>query len=513
MALEDMFNKYLAPWEDSPGKGSRDVYMQDATGWGQENLGKYLWENEGDPWGVFDPNSVSSYLSSQKFESFPTPDDPRYGTEGYDNPSDPKFTRAGFTPSNFTGFTPQQLQSYLTTARENAPSYAIQNNDVMWMPEYKDINGRPMVSWGAQNSKDGFLDKVTQFAEPLMMSLFSPFAGPAYMAGAGATGAALEGAGAFGGEAFGAAANSAGAFGGSVAPWAAGAAGAGIGMPDFTSGVEGLAGTAGDFGLGASDLGVGGLDLSEFARPFDLNSIFDFPPTVGGYGNLSGYYPGDFTSSMLPGGANSPFGSAGGGMIDLSGGGMGSVTGTGMPSSFLQDLMSRFGNQKDLLKLGGSLVQNQINKKNNKQMMDAINQSRNAGFPFQNYQYLAQMWADPNKRYEMLQNNPAYRAAADYVKQAQMRRNAKTGDLDSGFGAATLASVLGQNAAAWDKQQFDQIAGITGMGFNNNDTTSRLAAALYPAMGANNVNNVANLMGALRANQGFFPDMLKTFFA
>ena len=523
--MEYDYTKYLAPWEDSPGKGSRDSYMQNANAWGEENLGTYIQQNWGDPYGIFDKTSVDDYWN--KFQQ----------VEGGSGEPMPKFTN----------FTLPQLQSYLD---RNKSGFDNRNNDAMWLPSFLEHGGSPYVSWGQVNAgKGGFFDRIDKYMPAVVGAALGGFASLAGAAGGAASGV---GEGVLGGllspegiaftqglpDAF-----NLGAFSG--IPEAA-AIGAGVGnslmpaavpelsMPNAVSGgvtaTSGLdnavtAGLAGTSGFGGPSLNFGAptgaelginpnvVDTTGFSQPFNLENIFDFQPTVGGYGNLSGYYPGDFTSSMLPGGSMSPFGSAGGGMVDLSGGGMGSVVGTGNQTSFLQDLMSRFGNMKDPLKLGASIAQQVVNKKNNKKMQDAINQSRSAGFPFQNYQHLAQMWSDPAQRYQMLQSNPAYKAAEDYVRQATARRNARTGDINSEFGAATMADALGRNASAWDKQMFDQIAQITGMGFNNNQVTSQLAAALYPQMSKNNNYSLASIGNAIAANQGFLPDMLKTFFS
>ena len=508
----DLYRKTTAPWEDSPGKGSRDQYVMPAAGWGASNIGKYLSDHDySDPYGIFDPESITRWKEKARIP----------GTPGVQGEGGWEATPDTFDPSTrFTEFTLPQLQSYLDRQRNDYLASGNQGNDAMWLPSYREIGGQPFVSTGEKTpSKAGFGDFLEQGL---------------YAAAAAAAGGAGSWAGGLGAGSMMPAAipelAAANAFPGGVTALS--------GMGNAVT--AGLAGTSGAAGLGAGidwsnldslieNVGSNSFELENLSNasnfmggssPFNLSNAFDFASDIlgpngftTGYGGLGGGYVGDFTASMLPGGSMSPFGATGGGMIDLSGGGMGSVLGTGNQGSFLENLMSRFGNQKDLLKLGGSLAQQLVNKKNNKRMMDAISQSRNAGFPFQNYQHLAQMWSDPAQRYQMLQSNPAYKAAEDYVKQAAMRRNARTGDLNSGFGAATMASVLGQNAAAWDKQQFDQIRDITGMGFNGNQVTSQLAASLYPQIAKNNMNTAGSIFDAIRSNQGFFPDMLKTFFA
>ena len=513
---------YYAPWEDSPGKGSRDFLMQDASEWGSKNLTSYLGGSWGDPYGIFNPEQVSAWKGKA---SAP------YNTgagEGFD---DSMFqpgrseTPFDFSGTPFTDFTNEQLAAYLAKLKGNAAGSKLGQGEVPFLPSLYNHNGQSMVSWGNQNSFDkgigGFLDQMMPAIVGAAIGGFTaPWGGMSGVGGAeGALGAAgFEGMSMPG---FG------GGMGMSVPAAELGAVGAGTAAGAGAFGALGSAAAEGA-GVGAG-LGVGsevgtfpgqaGVDMTGFSQPFSLDNAFNFASDIAGpngfttgYGGMGGGYVGDFTSSMMSGGSMSPFGAAGGGMIDLGSGGLGSVAGTGTPNSFLQQLMSRFGNMKDPLKLAASVAQQVVNKKNNKKMQDAITQSRQAGFPFQNYQYLAQMWADPAKRYEMLKASPAFQESQRYAQQAQARRNARTGDINSGFGAATIADTLGKNASAWDKQLFDQISKITGMDFNGNATSSQLAAQLYPQMGTNNMNTAGSIFDAVRSNQGFFPDMLKTFF-
>ena len=250
--------------------------MQDATGWGTENFGKYLLDNNGDPYGVFDPAAVSRFLEKARIPGAPGVP----GEGGWEAQPDTFDTNA-----QFTEFTLPQLQAYLTKTRERpsdpwaAAFYDMtaRNNDLMWMPEYRDVDGKPVVSWGKQNSEGGFLDKITPFVEnALALSGFAAPALGASIAGAAGAGAgALEAAGAFGGEALGAAANAAGAFGGSVAPWTAGAAAgagaaSGIDWSAIDEAINNLgqnAWEAENLGTAASVAEVAGTTLPTLPRP------------------------------------------------------------------------------------------------------------------------------------------------------------------------------------------------------------------------------------------------------
>lgn len=297
-----------------------------------------------------------------------------------------------------------------------------------------------------------------------------------------------------------------GAFGG------AGAAGGA--MPGFTSGLEGLTGTAGDFGASAADLGMGGAtagglglgsgsDLwTQLASDAgSLDQTFNINPADWGVQPEGGSW---FGGSMMP-------------PADPSGMNPNMIE-TGTPnwnpsasSSFMQDLMNKFGDQKDPLKALMSLAQLYGNSQQKNKQQQFLNTLKGNQFPYQNFQGLATAFADPAKRYVMLQAMPGFQASQAYAQQVQERRNARTGDINSGFGAATTASVLGQNAAAWDKQNFDQIAQMTGMGVPSG--YAQAGGSVLNNMYTNNLNTMASVANAVRSNQGYFPEFFKTFFA
>ena len=286
--------KFLAPWDDSPGKGSRDILMQDAMGWGRENLGKYLVDSGGDPYGIFDAGKVTSFL-----DAYNAPDTSGYNwNEGSSQP--PEFYA---TPKpQFTDFTLPELQTYLTKASSRPDTVpggdwanigqgfwdkANSQNDIQWMPKFYEQDGKQYVTWGQKNSKGGFLDKISPMVEnALALSGFAAPALGASIAGAGA----LEGAGAFGGEALGAAANAAGAYGGSVAPWITSGAGgltASWGVNPQTGGTMDLGDwlnldDIGSFGEGLRDVSIPGNGLTGIPNLQDIMVNLDkLPPGTG----------------------------------------------------------------------------------------------------------------------------------------------------------------------------------------------------------------------------------------
>ena len=132
----NLYQKSVAPWEDSPGAGSRDIMTQNAYGWGAENLGGLFQRDNGDLSGIFDPSKVSSYLASG------TP-----ATAGVSGEGGWEGTPAsGY--GRFTDFSIPQLQSYLDWQRQQVMQAGNPGNDAMWLPEFKDVNGNPMVSYG-----------------------------------------------------------------------------------------------------------------------------------------------------------------------------------------------------------------------------------------------------------------------------------------------------------------------------------------------------------------------------
>ena len=237
------FQKFLAPWDDAPGKGSRDILMQDAMGWGEENIGKYIEQNWGDPYGIFDPAAVNDYWTKVA------------GTaEGSEH------------PGNFTNFTLPQLQAYLTKTLERPAETGgwgnfgagmydkmVANNDLQWMPKFYEQDGKQYVTWGQKNSGNGgFLDKITPFVENALA--LSGFAAPAL-------GASIAGAGA----GLGAGALEAGAL--------AGAPGYGAALESSLAGFGGLAGGGLDSSWGVNPQTGGSMDLGDWLNLDDIGSF------------------------------------------------------------------------------------------------------------------------------------------------------------------------------------------------------------------------------------------------
>lgn len=178
-------------------------------------------------------------------------------------------------------------------------------------------------------------------------------------------------------------------------------------------------------------------------------------------------------------------------------------SGTGL----LGEIAQGYKQLKDPLKLFGAYRQWKGAQDLQKMYEQQMQQMQ--GFPYQNYYGLASDFADPAKRYQMLQSNPSYIAAAAYAENAQKRRNARSGNLNSGYGDSLLASVLGQNAAAWEQQMFGQISGLTGMNQNNTSSQASLAGSMLPAINTANNQASQSIGGAIASNSGFLPEIFQ----
>ena len=186
------------------------------------------------------------------------------------------------------GITPDALEQYL--AAQRSPTQAaddagiskafagFMNNqraeNAPYLPTLvTGADGQQYVRYNQpEKPKGGFLDKISPMVENALA--LSGFAVAGLAAGAGAAGAgagALEGAGAFGGEALGAAANAAGAYGGSVAPWITSGAGAlGAGVTDLPWGVNQQTGASMFDEAGFIDFGEGFNSLGEVLRDVSI---------------------------------------------------------------------------------------------------------------------------------------------------------------------------------------------------------------------------------------------------
>ena len=157
--------------------GSRTMTQQDARVWGVENLSGYLLNNNGDPYGILDPNAVKSFL------------DPINARKQELSQRDPYLNYGAETePSNvFSNFTTPQLQAYLDRLNSYYMAAGNPGNDAMWIPTLQGNN----VVWGQKNgAKGGFLDKLSDYVGPALM------AGVGAMSGGFGLSDLLKGAGA-----------------------------------------------------------------------------------------------------------------------------------------------------------------------------------------------------------------------------------------------------------------------------------------------------------------------------
>ena len=103
--------------------------------------------------------------------------------------------------------------------------------------------------------------------------------------------------------------------------------------------VAALTGSGTSAGLGAFPTAATGGTVSGITNGF--NPFASTPEFQ--YGNLSGVNPGEFTASQIPGGSLSPYGPAGGGMVDLGGAGGVSGVNLGGVESLLPQLTQQIG--------------------------------------------------------------------------------------------------------------------------------------------------------------------------
>lgn len=276
------------------------------------------------------------------------------------------------------------------------------------------------------------------------------------------------------------------------------------GVAAATGGFGGLAGGAasGIDGAAATTFGewmpgmTGGADFAGLSA----SELAGLPGAASGAGGLGGVdyglangldvgVPGAGTG---PGGVTGPdFGIPGtgnGGVLDT----VKSVFGNTPPGtgSVLKNVLSGVNNLTQDPNSGGldwsrlltGGLSSVLDQRGQNQLMDrydaifnSINQNQ---FPFRDFQSMAYDWKDPNKRYQMMLDSPAYRASSAYADQAQHRRNSMTGDRDSGYGDQLRADAIGKNALDWDKNMFDQISKMSGMGFNNAGALGEFARGL-----------------------------------
>jgi hypothetical protein len=133
-------------------------------------------------------------------------------------------------------------------------------------------------------------------------------------------------------------------------------------------------------------------------------------------------------------------------------------------------------------------------------------------FPFNQYYGEYQKFMSDPTAY--LKNMPGYQASQDYTQQAQARKNAAGGNINSGFGAATLANVLGQNANQWYQSTGQQLGAAAGVGFNPSSYAQASSGSLPYALNTLGAANKAQgevFKGAteLLGNSRMLPDIFK----
>lgn len=325
--------------------GSRRDMSQDATGWGVENLSKYLLDNNGDPYGVLDQQSVSRFLDpiNARKQTLATRDPYlNYGTET--------------EPSQvFSEFTTPQLKAYLDRQRSDAMAAGNPNNDAMWLPTLNGSN----VTWGQKNPPKGGLWKTITDGE---------WIGQAAMAAVGGMGlGSMLGAGAAGAGA-GAGALEAGAL--------AGAPGYGAALESSLAGLGGLGGLGGiDSSWGVNPQGAGNMDW-----------IDELLKQTGEFGQSAATLEGGFNSAL----SNAPWWSSLPTNIQNIVQQVGNLPpGTSSAAkSLLGKVLGGEGTQQDLMSLLGTLGSTGLGIYGANQQSDALtqiaNQARSDRAPFLN---------------------------------------------------------------------------------------------------------------------------------
>lgn len=185
----------------------------------------------------------------------------------------------------------------------------------------------------------------------------------------------------------------------------------------------------------------------------------------------------------------------------------------GLVNSMTQDPNNPRGGGVDWGRLGTGILGNILNRmdaNSAQNKMDAVMKSINQNqFPFAQYQGLAHDYmTDPAKRMSMLLSTPGYLESKAYADQAAHRRNARTGDLNSGYGDALRQEAIGRNASQWDQQLFGQLEKSSGMDFNNANAQAYAAANLLPWIYGTKSNNNMDL-GTTISSSGILPYILR----
>ena len=151
-----------------------------------------------------------------------------------------------------------------------------------------------------------------------------------------------------------------------------------------------------------------------------------------------------------------------------------------------------------------------------KSMMEQYRQAQASAmrnqFPFN--QYYGEYQKFMNNPTSYLQGMPGYQASQDFVKQAQARRNAASGNLGSGYGDSLLANVLGQNANQWYQTTGNQLGQAAGVSFNPNSAFAASQGGLPFALNSLNQSNklgseVAKGIGEILNSSGNLPKIFE----
>ena len=326
-----------APWEDSPGKGSRDFIMEPANEWGSRELTKYLGGSWGDPYGIFSPDQVSAW-KSKAAAPYNTGVTENFDADTFFAPGRSE-TPFDFSATPFTEFTTDQLNSYLGKLASNAAGSKLGQGEAPFLPTLKDYNGQQMVSWGNQNSKD----------KNNLGTIAAGLVGPALMSGVGA----LSG---------------------------------GFGLADILKGV----GVDASWGVNPSNGTGANMDFSDFITNSYNPGEFTGSMLPGGSNSLFGELGGGMVD--LGGGAASVAGAGWSpNFLDTITNGiqqLGSSAAQSAAKSALAKVMSGQGTQQDLMSLLGSLGATGLGVLGSNQQSNALeniaNQSRADRQPFLN---------------------------------------------------------------------------------------------------------------------------------
>jgi hypothetical protein len=183
----------------------------------------------------------------------------------------------------------------------------------------------------------------------------------------------------------------------------------------------------------------------------------------------------------------------------------------------LDKLLNTYNTMRDPLKIAGGLAQLYLGRQNKGELEDALRKQEAQAFDHRQFDNLMRNYQDPQKRLEMLRGTPGFLQSEKYLTDEMQRKLAQKGHFmqQGNQGAVSnnwsvpMADVVAKNAMQWDKQIFDQLGGLTGMGFDPADSRARLQGAFVPGMNAQRDKGYDALFEALRNNKELIPDALK----